>query len=104
MINKVIAIDYDDTLSLNIEAWKQIVALFHSFGAVVYIVTYRHSTQFDDMCLDITHVKDIIFTNGCGKKKYCEEIAGVEVDIWIDDSPESILYDYGELVKKMTIK
>ena len=41
MLNKTIAIDYDDTISLNIDAWKQIIELFNSLGAIVYVVTYR---------------------------------------------------------------
>ena len=104
MLNKIIAIDYDDTISLNIEAWKQIINLFTSLGAIVYVVTYRSSTQFDDMCLDIPNVKDTIFTNAIAKKKYCEDVANIDVDIWIDDLPESIVFDYKELVQNMKIK
>jgi hypothetical protein len=99
MINKIIAIDYDDTISLNVEAWTDIIKLFHSLGASVYIVTYRHSTQFKDMVLDIPNVKDVIFTGAVGKRKYCEDI-GIYVDVWIDDSPESILFDYKELMAR----
>jgi hypothetical protein len=104
MLNKIIAIDYDDTISLNIDAWKQVINLFSSLGAIVYVVTYRESTRFDDMELDIPNVKDYIFTNANGKRKYCEEVVGVEVDIWIDDSPESVVFDYKDLVKNMKIK
>jgi len=104
MLNKIIAIDYDDTISLNIDAWKQIIKLFHSFGAIIYVVTYRESTRFDDMILDIPYVRDFIFTNANGKKKYCEDVVGIEADIWIDDSPESIVFDYKELIENMKIK
>lgn len=104
MLNKIIAIDYDDTISLNVEAWKEIIKLFASFGAIIYVITYRHSTQFNDMDMNIPHVKDFIFTNAMGKKKYCEEIAGVSVDIWIDDSPESIVWDASDLVRNMKIQ
>ena len=68
MLNKIIAIDYDDTISLNIEAWKQIISLFSSLGAIVYIVTYRNSTQFEDMDLKIPNIKNYIFTNAITKK------------------------------------
>jgi hypothetical protein len=104
MLNKIIAIDYDDTISLNKEAWEQIINLFSSLGAIVYVVTYRHSTQFDDIDLNIPNVKDYIFTNATAKRKYCEEVASVEVDIWIDDMPESIVFDYKELIENMKIK
>lgn len=104
MQNKIIAIDYDDTISFNVEAWSQIIALFASHGAIVYIVTYRESTCFSDMVLDIKGVKDVIFTNTMGKKQYCEEIAGIEVDIWIDDTPESIIWSAKDLVRNLRIK
>jgi hypothetical protein len=100
MQSKIIAIDYDNVISLNVEAWQQIIDIFTTFGSIVYIVTYRHSTQFKDMNLDIKNVKDVIFTNAVAKKKYCKEIAGIEIDIWIDDSPETILFDYTELLEK----
>ena len=99
MTNKNIAIDYDDTISLNIEAWQLIINLFTSLGANVYIVTYRASTQFDDMNMSLKNVRDYIFTNAMAKRNYCEEVAGLKIDIWIDDFPESVVYDYGELLK-----
>ena len=103
MFNKVIAIDYDDVISLNIKAWKQIINIFTSFGATVYIVTYRNSTDFEDMDLTIPNVKDIIFTNATAKRKYCKSI-GIYVNIWIDDMPDSIIFDYKELMENMEIK
>ena len=103
MKNKIIAIDYDDTISLNIDAWTQIIKLLYSLGAIIYIVTYRESTRNDDMQLDIPHVKDVLFTNSTAKKAYCEN-HGVEVDIWIDDCPESIVFDYTDMLKNMKIK
>ena len=104
MLNKIIAIDYDDTISLNIEAWKQIISLFSSLGAIVYIVTYRSSTQFEDMDLKIPNIKDYIFTNAIAKKTYCEEIVNIKVDIWIDDLPESIIFDYNQLIQNIKIR
>jgi len=99
MNNKVIAIDYDDTISLDVDAWRQIISLFTSLGFIVYVVTYRQSTQFDDMVMDIEGVRDYLFTNNTSKKKYCSEIVGIEVDIWIDDCPASIIFDYKELLQ-----
>jgi hypothetical protein len=99
MINKIVAIDYDDTYTLSPNMWKEAITLFRHYGFEVYIVTYRHSTQFSDMDRDIKGIKDVIFTNGNSKQKYCENI-GINVDIWIDDSPESIVFDYIELLAR----
>jgi len=104
MINKTIGIDYDGTISLNIEAWKQIISLFSSLGAIVYIVTYRSSTQFEDMNLNISGVQDYIFTNATAKRKYCEDVVGIDIDIWIDDLPESIIFDYKQLIQNIKIR
>ena len=35
-----------------------------------------------------------LFTGGEGKRSYCKNVAGISIDIWIDDCPESILFDY----------
>ena len=98
MNNKVIAIDYDDVISDNVEVWSKIINIMYSFGATIYIVTYRDSSQFNDMKLNIKFVKDYIFTNANAKKKYCKDM-GIHIDIWIDDCPESIIYDYKDLIK-----
>ena len=99
MNETIIAIDYDDTISLNVDAWRQIISLLSSLGFVVYVVTYRESTKFDDMALDIEGVRDYLFTNSTAKKKYCSDIVGIEIDIWIDDCPASVIFDYKELLK-----
>lgn len=100
MINKTLGIDYDDVISGNVKAWSEIIKLFYQFGATIYIVTYRDSSQFDDMDLKIPFVKDYIFTSANAKKKYCKD-SGIDIDIWIDDCPESIIFDYQELLKNM---
>jgi hypothetical protein len=41
----------------------------------------------------------LIFINNTSKKKYCSEIVGIEIDIWIDDCPASIIFDYKELLQ-----
>lgn len=96
-MNKNIAIDYDDTLSLNILMWQKIIDLFNSFGFIIYVVTYRDSSQFDDI-YRFNFVKDYIYTSAKAKKQYCKDM-GIDIDIWIDDCPESIIYDYQDLIK-----
>ena len=99
----VIGIDYDDTITLDIDKWKEIIKFMSNLGFIIYIVTYRESTQFKDMDLNIEGVTDYLFTNANGKRKYCED-CGIEIDIWIEDTPESILFDYKGLLKNLEIK
>jgi len=104
MLNKIIAIDYDDTISLNVDAWQQVIKLFNELGAIIYIVTYRESSMFSDMDLNISGVQDYIFTNATAKRKYCEDVVGIDIDIWIDDLPESIIFDYKQLIQNIKIR
>ncbi len=101
---KIVAIDYDDTLSLNLPLWRELIEVFHSYGYEVYIITYRHSTQFSDMDLQIPHVKDYVFTGAIAKRKYCID-CGIHIDIWIDDSPETIVttVTYGDYTEILTV-
>ena len=103
MNGKTIAIDYDEVISCDIELWSMIIDFMNAHGATVYVVTYRDSTQHSDMDLKIQHVKDYIFTSGKAKRKYCKD-CGVNIDIWIDDCPESIVFDYKDLLKELEIK
>lgn len=96
-MNKNIAIDYDDTISLNIPMWEIIIKIFNSFDFNIYVVTYRDSSQFKDIH-KIDLVKDYIYTSAKAKKQYCKDM-GIDIDIWIDDCPESIIYDYQDLIK-----
>lgn len=96
-MKKNIAIDYDDTISLNIPMWETIIKIFNSFDFNIYVVTYRDSSQFKDIH-KIDLVKDYIYTSGKAKKQYCKDM-GIDIDIWIDDCPESIIYNYQDLIK-----
>jgi hypothetical protein len=91
-----IAIDYDDTYTACPIMFDEIINTLSCFGHSIYIVTYRDSTQFDDIDMEIKHIRDYIFTSGTAKQKYCED-NGLKIDIWIDDSPDAICFDYKNL-------
>ena len=93
---KIIALDYDDTYTLAPSLWNGLIKVMHDYGWTIHIVTYRHSTAFSDMDREIPYVTDYIFTGGRAKQQYCEE-CGINIDVWIDDSPEAIIYNFHEL-------
>jgi len=93
---KVVALDYDDTYTLAPELWVGLIRIMVGYGWKVVIVIYRDSSSFSDMDLNIPHVSDYIFTSGRAKQKHCED-NGLKIDIWIDDNPEAICFDYGNL-------
>ena len=88
----VIALDYDDTYTLDPEFWDEFVDIAHHAHHEVLIVTARPWAE--------VHLADIRATQGLlelpiyatglmGKRAYMNSI-GVNVDVWIDDLPEWI--------------
>lgn len=82
-----IALDYDKTYTVDHEFWLDFILLAQKYKHVVYCVTMRHAeTEAVLMpCL-------VIYTERKAKKPYCEAI-GLPMDVWIDDSPQFLLFD-----------
>ncbi|PNX48613.1 MAG: hypothetical protein BV456_09605 [Thermoplasmata archaeon M8B2D] len=95
-MQKIVALDYDDTYTLSPNMWNEILKIFNDYNYHIYIITYRQSTAFEDMVKDIPFIFDTIFTNGNAKQKYCKD-CDINIDIWIDDSPETIIFGYKDL-------
>lgn len=95
-----IAIDFDDTITRDMFAFRAIIAAFQNSGHDVYIVTYRseqgNNSDIKQFCKRLRKgLAGIIYTNLESKEAYMRDL-GIEVDIWIDDSPEYILFDLEE--------
>lgn len=85
-----IALDYDATASTNIQFWQNFVVLAQASGYDVYIVTARHPNRIEEPTLYFGHlVRGVIATSHKAKKAYCREM-GLEIDIFIDDSPWNV--------------
>jgi hypothetical protein len=90
-MKKAIAIDYDNTLSLNPTVFrKYLVPLARELKREIIIATSRYGTS-DDLDLFIKNkFSEWAFIIWCGndwKVDACKK-AGYEVVIWIDDCPE----------------
>lgn len=98
VIPTTFALDYDGTITNDPETFKSIVATLRSAGHEVYIVTMRHESevnQIEDGQPSIvdqwsTLVNGIIATGRHGKKQFTDKL-GIKIDVWIDDSPRSVL-------------
>jgi hypothetical protein len=90
----IVAIDYDETITENVGAWKEIIKTMNFMNFTVLCVTYRQP-DCDPHELDWLkgYVEEIIFTGQTAKRKFCIE-QGWEVDVWIDDEPMSITHNY----------
>jgi len=103
-----IALDYDDTFSLNPELWRDFVRLFKKFNNDVRIVTARgeagkkyptfyggevavHEKNNVDIEKAIEGLDiQVIYCGWEQKQKVCNDL-GFIVDVWVDDSPETIV-------------
>lgn len=94
-----IGLDFDETITLDFEKWEQLILLMLSFGWRVSIVSIRqqdphekssHRNNNKDI-FDYAHELGVaaFTTHGVQKKTFMEQ-HGLPVDIWIDDSPETI--------------
>jgi len=96
----LIAIDYDGTISADIETFKEVIRVFQLFGHEVICVTYRSNEAGRDNS-DMDWLKDFIdniyFTDRVAKKKHLSEDCHLIPDIWIEDYPENILFDLEDL-------
>lgn len=91
---KTVAVDYDDTISHHDSAWLNILKAFELTGYRVIIVTYRRGDCCpEDLDFLVKKGYKVYFTWQRSKRQFMLE-RGIKVDIWVDDSPESIIFDY----------
>lgn len=82
-----ISLDFDDTYSKDFETWDKIINIFLKQGHTISIVTYR------DPGIPINYNSynlPVYYTSYKAKREYMES-KGIKIDVWIDDSPETII-------------
>lgn len=89
-----IGLDYDDTITADVELWELFVHLAKSRGHDVRIVTFRFATPHNYVNDDVYAVSErfgipIIFCNGVQKDEVTKSL-DFPVDVWIDDFPVGI--------------
>lgn len=87
-----IAIDYDDTYTLNPNLWNQIIEIFMKQNNNVYCVTKRYEDNAEDIVEAFANINVPIIYAIKSKLEAVSE-AGIKIDVWIDDKPQSI-YPY----------
>lgn len=85
---KTVAIDYDDTYTLNPKLFESIAQFFALHEFEVLIVTYR-PTSVPIECVTTIPVH---YTDGRAKDKFMRSL-GINIDVWIDDSPITVVQD-----------
>ena len=86
-----IAIDYDDTFTADPTAWAQVIQLLQSFGHRVICVSARRDTleHRQELTCELPDGVAVFLSYGTPKREYVKSY-NMQVDIWIDDTPESI--------------
>lgn len=96
----VIALDFDGTISTDVEHWKKFVKAARKRGHKVYIVTMRYPSELHERRSNGMTIHEewsmlvdgILPTSRMAKRKYCTRLKIVP-DIWIDDRPMAIYQD-----------
>lgn len=88
-----IAIDFDNTYTLDPFLWQAFINSAKSSGHDVRIVTARDERFDRTLALaELENRIPVIYCRGVAKKWYLTHFGeGFTVDVWIDDKPESIL-------------
>ena len=89
----LIALDFDDTYTLDPDLWNTFILNALEQDHEVIIVTMRYEHEGKMIRQAIGHFKlHIIFTGRKAKKPFLEKLM-IYPDVWIDDCPEYILID-----------
>lgn len=92
-----IALDYDGTVTEDVQLWTWFVSAVKHRGHDIRVVTFRSGDELTQDLFDFAEVCgiEIIFTGRVLKQKFCKEQMNWEPDVWIDDSPALIGHDDG---------
>lgn len=85
----IIAIDFDNTFFADPEGWTQVIKLMENRGHKFVCVTGRSKEFGKQVIENINGLIPIVFA-GTEWKRQAAEKSGWKVDIWIDDTPESV--------------
>lgn len=87
-----IAIDYDNTYTLDPNFWNLFIVTAKNAGHLPFIVTHRerHRDSNDQLAEVEEKLCPVFYTGGVAKRWWCLHWGPGEVHVWIDDKPEGI--------------
>lgn len=90
---KVVAIDFDETISDNPSAWLMVMKTLEMCGYHVVVCTWRYPHTHPEDLQFLVDKGYVIFYTGLRCKQEFMKEKGIDVAIWIDDNPFAILND-----------
>lgn len=93
----LISIDYDDTFTADPDFWREFIERAKAHGHAVVCVTARWDGPGNraELAAAMPGIPVVFSDQRC--KRDASEEAGHLVDVWIDDLPEAIVGDLGQL-------
>lgn len=90
----LLAVDFDDTISARPALWVEVLETFRKFNFDVIVVTYRQpNCDPEDLQFLVDKGFQVYYTGQKAKRPFLKEL-GIEPTVWVDDTPESVLFDY----------
>lgn len=90
----VFSFDFDNTISRDPSGFMQIMKLLRDRGHDVYVCTMRMKwLNPEDFDFLIEAGYKVFFTEHKAKDEYMKS-QGIQVDVWVDDLPDSIIEDW----------
>lgn len=86
----ILALDYDDTFTLDPDFWLEVVRVARERGHIVQIVTRRFPTG-NHGAIKVDGI-DVIYTSDRPKRQHLERNGLPKPHVWIDDGPEGIIH------------
>lgn len=90
----VYSFDFDNTITRDPVGTLKMMKFLEKRGHTVYVCTARHADVHPE---DLDFLRELgykVFTTGLKAKRPYMRAQGIEVDVWIDDSPGSVYQDY----------
>ena len=91
-----IGLDWDETVTEDVDTFMQLITLFRSAGHAVFIVTARapENAKKCEQVLAEYNLGDVpVYGTTYRAKMPFMKAAGVRIDVWIDDHPPRLLID-----------
>lgn len=86
-----LALDFDDTYTKDPELWHEVIRLAELRGHRVYVVTCRRDTPENREIVRVPTLPPYRhYFTGLAPKRWYMQQQGIEIDVWIDDLPESV--------------
>src|SRR3546814_8822148 len=90
----VFAFDYDNTISRDADVFITMMKMLQLRGHDVFVVTARRPDVHPADFYEIEKEFKVYKTRHIAKRLYMREVAGIEVDVWVDDIPEAIISNW----------